>query len=238
MTYFLLIATVVLGGVLANVLPQNSNKVLWRRRIIPFSGSFLLGIVILHILPEIFSVEKEEIGLFILIGFAIQVVLDIFSKGIEHGHLHLDGSSIQKQVIPILVALSVHSFLEGLPLGHDHVHGAADHDHMAYFWAVVFHKLPAAFTLATLLFMGFKKKSVAWMYLLFFGLMTPLAAFVANFMEISHDQHIVILALVAGSLLHVSTTIIFEIDSKGSHQISPDRLVAIILGLVLAYIAS
>ena len=65
-------------------------------------------------MPELFyEYPTNEIGIFILIGFIIQMFLEYFSQGIEHGHFH------KKNIIPISIMLSVclHALLEGIPLG-------------------------------------------------------------------------------------------------------------------------
>ena len=43
-----------------------------------------------------------------------------------------------------------------------------------------------------------------------------------------------IVAMVVGSFLHISTTILFEIESPGSHQISFRKLIVIALGILAA----
>ncbi len=234
----ILLATVIIGALLARFIPWDKSASVWRKLIIPFSGAFLLGIVVLHLLPEVFHQRGKDIAIFILAGFVIQLVLDILSQGIEHGHLHAGHGHDSPRIWSILIGLSVHSFLEGLPLAHDHSIPGHDHDHGSYLWAIVAHKLPAAFTLASLLFMSLKSKLKSWIYIIVFGLMSPLAILLAGALHITMAQHEIILALVSGSLLHVSTTIIFEVDSKGAHQLSLDRILAISLGLVIAYFIS
>lgn len=237
LSIFLLVGIVLVGGLLAQWLPWSEHKSLWKRRVIPFTGAFLLGVVILHIFPEVFHAGDRSVALFVLLGFAIQILLDVFSKGIEHGHIHIHGDHMAKQVTSILLALSVHAFLEGLPLssGSESLH---QHDqHHSYLWAVIFHKLPAAFTLATMLRMIYGRRAKGWLLLLIFAIMTPLGQLLGLWMNISGSAYAYIMALVAGSLLHVSTTIIFEIDAKGSHAITPDRLAAIALGLLVAYLS-
>ena len=78
--------------------------------LLTFSGAYLISIVFLHILPEIYHSDAENIGLLILLGFFIQVLLDYLSKGIEHGHAHVSGTS---PIIGVLVGLYLHAFLEG-----------------------------------------------------------------------------------------------------------------------------
>ena len=56
--------------------------------LISFSGAFILAICVLHLMPEIFNDYDAKIGAFILLGFLIQLLLEFFSGGIEHGHFH------------------------------------------------------------------------------------------------------------------------------------------------------
>ena len=129
MTIALLIASVVLAAfTVLCVKPTSSNRL---KLLIAFSGSYLLSITSLHLLPEVFSntVRGAYFGAFVLVGFFLQVMLEYLSKGIEHGHVHHDKNSAVP--IALLVGLCIHAFLEGMPLvgaeeGHNHGHS---HDH-------------------------------------------------------------------------------------------------------------
>ena len=51
-----------------------------------FTGAFVIGIIVFHMLPEVYSeLPPHTIGLCVMAGLLIQSVLDFFTKGIDHG---------------------------------------------------------------------------------------------------------------------------------------------------------
>ena len=72
MIYLALILPVFLGFVLVKWV-QPGTKTL--QLFLSFSGAYLLSITVLHLIPEVFVVGKEQIGRFILIGIDIQTGL-------------------------------------------------------------------------------------------------------------------------------------------------------------------
>ena len=89
--YLALFLSVLFGGAVALVF-KGLNKTIVKL-VVPFTGAYILGITVLHLLPIVYSDHNHLIGLYILVGFFIQIGLDQFSKGIEHGHIHAPGSS-------------------------------------------------------------------------------------------------------------------------------------------------
>src|ERR1700751_3752838 len=93
MTLFLygLIAfvSVVLSGALLLVLTIPRNPM---RLLLAFSGAFLFAISMLHLIPELYASKAANVGMWILIGFLIQLLLEYVSQGIEHGHVHMHGA--------------------------------------------------------------------------------------------------------------------------------------------------
>src|SRR5690606_40938762 len=86
--------------------------------ILSFSGSFLLALTLFDLLPEIYlHLEAKVTAVFIMCGILLQIVLEFFSKGAEHGHIHIH----EEAKFPYLLFLSlcIHSFLEGFPI-HQH----------------------------------------------------------------------------------------------------------------------
>ena len=111
-----------------------------------FAGSFLFAITIIHIIPELFTLSKDphQIGLFVLAGFFFQRLLEYFSKGVEHGHAHAHSNGSQNSKLGILIALMIHSFLEGTLLTHESpFHG--EHESYSLLIGIALHKAPAAF---------------------------------------------------------------------------------------------
>ena len=124
--------------------------------LIAFSGAYLFAITVLHLIPEIYHTNTDGvyIGLFILIGFFLQIVLEHFSQGIEHGHVQL-----QKNVpVSMMIGLCIHAFLEGMPLG-DHVHHHHHHTHDALLTGIALHKIPVSIVLFSMFIHSGMKKT-------------------------------------------------------------------------------
>lgn len=82
MTYFILIASVLISSLLVFFLKPTNKSV---RLLLAFSGAYLLSVTILHLLPEVYAInlQHKKISIFILIGIITQSVLESFSKGAE-----------------------------------------------------------------------------------------------------------------------------------------------------------
>ncbi len=139
--YAVLFLTPLLSGLLVYLIPATRNSNF--RLLLVFAGSYLFGITVIHILPELYHqpVGMELIGLFVLAGFFLQQVLEYFTSGIEHGHIHLQHEHGQQHqahhhrqvsAIVLLTALCLHAFLEGAMLAQP-VHMGPHYDMNAIF---------------------------------------------------------------------------------------------------------
>jgi zinc transporter ZupT len=232
-----LLFAVVLGGLIVTYL-HASNKQKFIKLMLSFSGGFLLSIAFIHFVPELYSSTTKNIGVYILIGFLVQLALEFFSGGIEHGHVHVHKG--QKMPWGMFISLSVHSLLEGIPLGNQyagHISEAAHHSHSenSLLLGILFHQLPVAVALMTLLINTNITKLKAWSILLLFGIMTPLGLIIGlTDSGISSLLNFnMILAIVVGMFLHISTTIIFE--TSENHKFNILKLTSIIIGCSLAF---
>ena len=97
-TLGLLFASVIAGAIVVEIFkPKKSRNI---QILLTFSGAYLLAVSLLHLLPELFHHNTTpNIGLFILGGFLIQILLEYFSQGIEHGHFH------KSNIIPFSVLI-------------------------------------------------------------------------------------------------------------------------------------
>ncbi len=222
----------VIGGAFAISISKKVDIKLF----IALSGAYLLSISILHLLPEAYHNDHLTTGRYILIGFFIQVVLEQLSSGIEHGHTHLHKHGGRSFVLPIMLGLSFHAFIEGLPLG-EHHHG--EHNHMPLVLGIALHKIPAAFALVTVFRHENLSRQKIVLLLFLFALITPMTSFVSAQLGFSdwvgHKYMGLLMGLVVGSFLHISTTILFE-SSTESHQFSVTKILAILAGVLLALI--
>ena len=82
------LGAVILGGFTVSYL-QATNKTQLIKLLLAFSGGFMLSIAFTHFIPELYSHQASTIGYYILLGFLIQLILEFFSGGIEHGHVHI-----------------------------------------------------------------------------------------------------------------------------------------------------
>ncbi|MFK8006196.1 MAG: ZIP family metal transporter [Saprospiraceae bacterium] len=243
--YLILFSSVILGGGLAFYFQKNNKTIL--QLVLSFSGAFILGISVLHLMPVAFSnpidasaetISKHgnTVGLLILLGFFVQIFLEQLSKGVEHGHIHAPHHGKTSFAIQILLGLSIHAFFEGIPLENEHMHAHAGHNHLL--WGIVLHKAPAAFALVLLfLISGFKKPLIV-SALLVFALMSPLGAYMGKILTehkvLTMERQNYVVAFVIGSFLHIATTILFEVESAEHHSISMRKLIAILIGIGMA----
>jgi zinc transporter ZupT len=221
-TYLLPIIAVVLGAVLAFF--TNKKNILNTKLLLSFSGAFLLALTLFDLLPEVYEhMDAKKTGLFIMCGILLQIFLEFFSKGAEHGHVHVHSHS---SAFPwmLFISLCIHSFLEGFPI----------HEHNDMVYGVLVHKIPIA-TLVTLFLLKseYSKLQIAG-FLVVFAIMTPLGTFISNNSSISEGYIHIINAMVIGIFFHISTTILFE--SSEGHKFNLSKLIAIILGVGIAYL--
>jgi len=108
-TYFILFSSAFIGGLAVILFRLKFSTNL--KLLISYSGALILAICILHLIPEIFSNYTKQIGLFVLLGFLFQLLLDFFSEGIEHGHFHSHSKKLVAFPYAIFISLCVHSFI-------------------------------------------------------------------------------------------------------------------------------
>ena len=220
MNYLLPLFSVLLGYGIALFLKPKSKTNL--KLLLAFSGSFLLSLTVMHLLPEVYESHNNTIGLFIMAGILFQIILEFFSKGAEHGHVH--GHETMSHIPWLLfVSLCIHAFLEGFPVSHHH--------NLAV--GIAIHHLPIAIIL-TLFFINAKlNKKAIFAFMFTFAIMTPLGTIISEYMPILNDYYTEITAVVIGILFHISSTIIFE--SSEGHKFNVAKVSMIIFGIVLAY---
>ncbi|MEM6966107.1 MAG: ZIP family metal transporter [Bacteroidota bacterium] len=232
--YLILFFSVLLGGGTAFYFQRNNKNIL--QLVLSFSGSFILGISVLHLMPVAFSEKGNAVGLLILFGFFVQLLLEQLSRGVEHGHIHKPHHRRNSFALQVLLGLCIHAFFEGIPLTNDEVH--AHHHHHHLLWGIILHKAPAAFALVLLLMLSGVKESLIWIGLLVFAAMSPFGALVGEGLKesgfLTPQRQNYIVAFVVGSFLHIATTILFETDSSGHHQLPLKKMLAVIAGSGMA----
>lgn len=236
LTILALIVSVPLGGMLVALVDKKNNDQIIKL-MLAFSGGFLLSLAFIHFIPELYEHSHAKVGIYILVGFLIQLILEFFSGGIEHGHIHT--SKEGKFPIALVIALSAHALLEGIPLGTELAGAeiATSHHHdneNGLLLGILLHRFPVAIALATILFASGISKKKVWFTLGIFALTTPIGLVLGlNSVDHLNIDFNLILAVVVGMFLHISTTIIFE--TSENHKFNFIKLVAILGGAGLAF---
>lgn len=244
--------TPLLSGLLIFLVPKGKSA--GYKLLLVFAGAYLFAITVIHILPELYqrSGEVEWIGLFVLAGFFLQQLLEYFTSGVEHGHLHTQHDhehrhghghhhhhqTAQQRTISalmLLTALCIHAFLEGGMLAKP-IYTTAVYDLNAILLGIALHRAPAAFALMTVLVTQLHSRLKALPYLIGFSLAAPvgliIATHLANEEILSQSGLILLYALVSGNFLHISTTIVFE--SSPDHRFNARKMAIAVLGALAA----
>jgi zinc and cadmium transporter len=223
----LLFGSSLLGGLGIFLFKKdNSNRL---KLVLSFSGAYLFAITVLHLMPDVYSSGNPQIGLFILGGFLLQIFMEQFSEGIEHGHIHKHSHKHFVFPLGIMISLCLHAFLEGMPL--------AKGQHKELVYGIALHHIPAAFALGSVLMENKLSKFSISSLLILFALMSPLGYWLSfeigqgaiGNIEVYFDR---IMGVVIGIFLHISTTILFE--SSVDHKFNLKKVVAVLLGVSIA----
>ena len=230
----ILFISALISGIAVFFIKRDNTQLL--KLILSFSGAYLFSITVLHLIPEVYhahTTSGEVIGLYILGGFLFQLILEHFSQGIEHGHIHKGhhGKNHQAFPIAILIRLCLHAFLEGFPL-------ASGHRNELVF-GIAIHHIPAAFALGSLLINTNLKKQSIILFITIFAAMTPLGFMTSKGNSLGEIGNVAqyfdkIMAIVIGIFLHISTTILFESGSADHHTFNRKKMLAVLLGVLVS----
>lgn len=223
MNKFLLPICAVIIGIVIAVLTKN-KKSFNTKLLLSFSGAFLLALTLFELLPEVYHhLETKRVGLYIMCGIMLQIVLELFSKGAEHGHVHTDKNKTDFPWL-LFISLCIHSFLEGFPI----------HEHNDMVYGVLIHKIPIATIVSLFLLQSNYSKLQIGGFLLVFTAMTPLGTLISNTADLGEIFLNSINAVVIGIFFHIATTILFE--TGDGHKFNLSKFISIILGVGIAYL--
>jgi zinc and cadmium transporter len=217
----------------------------WSRRslLLPvsFSGGVLLGATFFDMIPESAPMLGDWLGWPLLAGFLTIFVLERFvlvhpypEGAEEHGHAHHIHLGLTAYA-----GLSFHSLLDGLALSSSYQKPELGG---VVLLAIIFHKIPDAFALTSLLLLDRWSRGPIVFWMTLFALATPLGA-IATWVFLRGAGNAVIgasIALSAGTFLAVATSdVLPQIRRFNSADQLPHRLwplVALMLGLAVTWL--
>jgi zinc transporter ZupT len=202
-----------------------------------FAGAFIFSITIVHLLPELLTASENprRIGVFVLIGFFMQVFIDFTTSGVEHGHLHVHHHHTRISPIMLMFGLCMHAFMDGSILVHPGNHETGQHT-TGLLIGIILHKIPAAIALMSVLNAMIKSRSILFILLVIFSIASPVGLVFSELLNtydlLSHEGFLVLFAIVSGNFLHISTTIYFE--SSPDHSFHKKKILISLVGAMLA----
>ena len=214
----LLVLSVLLGELLGKFFGNNEKVA---KILLIVSAGFLISICVVEVFPQVYKVEDENIGLWIVFGVLLQMFLENLTKGFEHGHFHYERCNILP--LGLILGMFIHAFIEGIPL-------AREYDECSsYLLGILVHNLPISFVLGAFLLREKKNKIVALVTILFFAAASPLGMLLGEHMNPKWNSYF--LALSGGIFLHISSVIIFE--SNKNHKMDWEKILLVILGVFI-----
>ena len=189
--------------------------------ILSFSGAFLLGITIFHLMPEVFYKANSKPGLWIVSGIILQLLLENLSQGTEHGHSHIKSNEYLPWIL--FISLCLHAFIEGMPLAQE----------SSLVWGIFIHKIPIGMVLFYMIWDTKSSKILKITALFIFAIMSSLGNITLEYNDALQNYQTQITAIVIGMLLHIATTILFE--SNQGHAFNIRKLLSILLAFVISY---
>jgi len=202
-----------------------------------FAGAFIFSITLVHLLPELISASTDPklVGIFVLVGFIMQMLLDLTTSGVEHGHMHNHSHHGRISPIVLMSGLCLHALMDGSILIHPgHQHGVMGNSGLML--GIMLHKIPESIALIAVLSFVFKKKFTLLVFLIIFSLASPvgllLSELLSHYELLDKQGFIILFSIVSGNLLHISTTIYFE--TSPDHSFHKKRAIIGLLGTLLA----
>ncbi len=202
-----------------------------------FAGAFIFSITIVHLLPELLtsSSDPRKIGVFVLVGFFMQIFIDFTTSGVEHGHLHEHHHHGGLSPIMLMFGLCMHALMDGSILVHPGNHETGQHL-SGLLIGIVLHKIPASIALMSVLRSMIKNQKLLIIFLLIFSLASPaglvLSELLGKFELLGKEGFLILFAIVSGNFLHISTTIYFE--SSPDHSFHKKKIFISLIGALLA----
>jgi len=198
--YCLVIFVVTVAGGLVTLIRQWSDE--WLHLFLSFGAGVFLGAVFYYLLPEVMNQgSPNTAGLCVLIGYLLIFFFErilIRSGGGHANHTHMVVS------VTALIGLSVHELVEGIGLA---IVAADKELARVLFLSIIAHKVPAAFSLVSLMVLAGQSRKKIWLNLIFFSAIGPFGTLVIGpiFGSGFADSLWQITGVVTGSFLYVAT---------------------------------
>jgi zinc and cadmium transporter len=230
--YGLLIFFTSLAGGLAPLILPNANESRLKLFVCLGAG-LLLGMSLLHMIPEASELIPKTFGIWFLVGFLLLLVLERFvmvHACEEHGcHYHTVG-------LAAFAGLTIHGIIEGIALASSLVINGLG---PLVLVAILSHKAPGSFTLTSILKLAGKSTKQIVLFVIGVSLSGPLGLLLAHLFLDAKDLGKpagILLAVSAGRFLFISTCdLLPELHKTDTER--GRRLTAFFVGIALSFLS-
>ncbi len=172
------------------------------RLVVSMAAGIFFGAAFLHMVPEATELVGRAVGAYLLAGFLLLYVAENFVLG--GGCAHGEGCDYHQLGLVSFFGLSLHGLVEGVALGTtSEVSGLG----LVVFIAILAHKAPATFSLASFLLHGHYTRIRVALLVVGFASTVPVGVVIASVLlrEIPTSAVGALVALAAGTFLHIAT---------------------------------
>ncbi|RME64127.1 MAG: hypothetical protein D6778_08490 [Nitrospirae bacterium] len=164
-----------------------------------FSAGFLISIAIVHLFPES---QLEKNYPYALLGFGLFYLIESLTKGTSCADETCQRQHPEKGYLAF-AGLSFHSLVDGIAMGFGF--GASKDLGVLIALAILVHKTPMGFSLASILLGRGQKVENILRMLFLFSLFTPLGAIMGGYTILANRDYLPLaLAFSGGTFLHIS----------------------------------
>lgn len=222
------------------------------------AAGFLIGAAMLVAIPEgieILSHATENeiahseidffaVGMALMLGFVFMMILEAFGFGhdiheehhdhaVDHGHDHINHPS--KSVMPAIIGLTVHAFIDGMVIGASMAEGSAALT-FTMVLVIMMHKFPAAFSVSAFSLHERHNRNRSKIDLLVFSAATPVAIIIFwnLFAQVDAAARGLAVLFSAGTFLYIATVDVLP----AMHVTSKARRVAsfVLTGVLVVFL--
>ncbi|MEM5828085.1 MAG: ZIP family metal transporter [Candidatus Aenigmatarchaeota archaeon] len=199
--------------------------------IVPFSAGVLLSNSFLHILPEALeNLEKENALLILIIGFLFFLFLEFV---FHWHHCHEYKCTIHSFGYLVIIADVIHNFLDGISIGITY----SINVYLGIFTtlAIILHEIPQELgNFSLLLASNFKREKA--ILLTFLSQLSAILGGVIGYVFLTKEFVYILLALVGGGFLYLSTVdILPNINKESKIKKRFLMIIIFIVGIVFMY---
>lgn len=172
------------------------------RLVVSMAAGIFFGAAFLHMIPEATELVGHAVGAYLLAGFLLLYVAENFVLGGGCGH-GVECDYHQLGLVSFF-GLSLHGLVEGVALGAtSEVAGLG----VVVFIAILAHKAPATFILASLLLHGHYPRRRVALLVVGFAATVPVGVAIATLLvhKVPTSAIGALVALAAGTFLHIAT---------------------------------